>query len=68
MQYGDLILDPRSIHLGFVLDKVTLGEGFLEVLRVFLVNVTLPVPHPPLVLLYQCPIPLVLLYQCPMPC
>jgi len=28
-----LRMDPRSVYVGFVVDKVTLGQGFLLVLR-----------------------------------
>jgi hypothetical protein len=32
---------PRSIHVGFMVDKVTLGQVFLRVLRFFPIN-TIP--------------------------
>jgi hypothetical protein len=33
---------PRSIHVGFVVDKVALGQVFLRVLRSSLVNIIRP--------------------------
>jgi hypothetical protein len=30
---------PGSIHVGFVVDKVTLGQGFLRVLRFYFVKI-----------------------------
>ena len=37
--------DPGSVHVGFVVDKVELGQGFLRVLRFSPVNFIPPVPH-----------------------
>jgi hypothetical protein len=37
--------DPRSVHVGFVVDKVALGQGFLRVLRFSPVNFIPPVLH-----------------------
>jgi hypothetical protein len=38
-------LDPGSVHVGFVVDKVTLGQVFLRVLRFSPVSFILPVLH-----------------------
>jgi hypothetical protein len=35
-------LEIRSVHVEFVMDKVTLGQGFLVVLRFSLVNIIPP--------------------------
>jgi hypothetical protein len=37
--------DPGSVHVGFVVDKVALGQVFLRVLRFSLVNFIPPVLH-----------------------
>jgi hypothetical protein len=37
--------DPGSVQLGFVVDKVTLGQDFLRELRFFPVNFNPPVFH-----------------------
>ena len=37
--------DPRSVQVGFVMDKVALGQGFPQVLRFSPVNFIPPVPH-----------------------
>jgi hypothetical protein len=36
---------PASVHVGFVVDKVALGQVFLRVLRIFPVNFIPPVLH-----------------------
>jgi hypothetical protein len=36
---------PRSVHVGFVVDKVALGQVFLWVLRFFPVNIIPPWLH-----------------------
>jgi hypothetical protein len=36
---------PRSIHVGFVVDKVALGQVFLRVLRFSPANIIPPLPH-----------------------
>jgi hypothetical protein len=36
---------PGSIHVGFVVDKVALGQGFLPVLRLFLASTIPPLLH-----------------------
>jgi len=41
--------NPRPVHVGFVVDKVTLGQVFLQVLQVFPVSV---IPH----YFIKCPI------------
>ena len=40
-----LTADPGSVHVGFVVDKVTLGQVFPLVLRFFPVNFIPPVFH-----------------------
>jgi hypothetical protein len=40
-----LRFDPGSVHVGFVVDKVVLGQVFPRVLRFSLVNVIPPVLH-----------------------
>jgi hypothetical protein len=37
--------DPGSVHVGFVVDKVALGQGFLRVLKFSPVNFMPPVLH-----------------------
>jgi hypothetical protein len=37
--------DPRSVHVGFVVDKVALGQVFRRVLRLSPVNFIPPVLH-----------------------
>jgi hypothetical protein len=37
--------NPRSVHVGFVVDKVALGQVFLRVLRFSPVNFIPPVLH-----------------------
>jgi hypothetical protein len=37
--------DPGSVHVGFVVDKVTLGQVFLRVLRLSRVNFIRPLLH-----------------------
>jgi hypothetical protein len=37
--------DPGSVHVGFLVDKVTLGQVFLRVLRFSAVNFIPPVLH-----------------------
>jgi hypothetical protein len=37
--------DPGSVHVGFVVDKVALGQVFLRVLRFSPVNFIPPVLH-----------------------
>jgi len=41
-RYG---IDPRSVHVGFEVDKVALGQVFLPVLRLSPVIITLPTLH-----------------------
>jgi hypothetical protein len=36
---------PGSVHVGFVVDKVALGQVLLRVLRFFPVNITPPLLH-----------------------
>jgi hypothetical protein len=40
-----LVLNPRPVCMGFVVDKVALGQDFLQVLWLFLVNIIPPVLH-----------------------
>jgi hypothetical protein len=39
------MFDPGSVHVGFVVDKVALGQVFPRVLRFFPVNFIPPVLH-----------------------
>jgi hypothetical protein len=47
--HGGLAFTARSVHMGFVLDKVALGQVFLPVLRFSLVSIIPPMLH-----IYSC--------------
>jgi hypothetical protein len=42
---ADAKFDPRTVHVGFVVDKAALGQVFPRVLRFFPVNFIPPVLH-----------------------
>ena len=40
-----LVLQPRSVHVGFVVNKVALGQVFLQVLWFSPINIIPPMLH-----------------------
>ena len=46
-------LNPRSVCLGFMVEKVALGQVFFRVIRSFRVIVIQPMPHIPLTIWRQ---------------
>jgi hypothetical protein len=45
--HGDLGFNPRPVHVGFVVDKVAMGQVFLQVLRYSPVSIVPPLLHIP---------------------
>jgi hypothetical protein len=48
------ICDPKSVHVLFMVDKIAVGQFFIQILRIFLVTIILSMLHVHSFIYHQC--------------